>query len=249
MFIVKKIISTFLMPLPFCILLMSLGIYLYVFKKKHILGGRVFTCGGILLLLLAFPPCANLLMYPLESVHEKFTNSHKNIEYIAVLGGGKSFGKHLPVTSLPSSGTMVRLMEGVRIHKMYPQSKMIFSGFEGFHDTVSSAEIGRQVALTFGVADSNIILFPSARDTKEEADLIAPLVKGKTFVLVTSASHMVRASLLFQKNGVNPIEAPTNFMGARKLIITFPNSFGLRKSRIAIHEYIGLCWAWIRGYI
>jgi uncharacterized SAM-binding protein YcdF (DUF218 family) len=73
------------------------------------------------------------------------------------------------------------------------------------------------------------------------------LIGDEPFILVTSATHMPRAMMLFESLGLNPIPAPTNFYKTESnsfFIAPEVESFNI--SRIAIHEYIGILWSKIR---
>jgi len=61
-----------------------------------------------------------------------------------------------------------------------------------------------------GVSDSDIVLEPDSKDTKDEAVLIQKIVGNEKLILVTSASHMPRSMALFKKRGMQPIPAPTD---------------------------------------
>ena len=72
-------------------------------------------------------------------------------------------------------------------------------------------------------------------------------------ILVTSASHMRRAVLMFQKVGLDPHPAPADHRVMRgnqhPLLKYLPSAGALQKSRRAIYEYMGLTWAKLRGHI
>jgi len=69
---------------------------------------------------------------------------------------------------------------------------------------------------------------------------------------VTSANHMPRAVAVFNKQQLNPIPAPANFLvkilpnREPKLEFTAGN---LYKTERAMYEYLGLAWYKLRGNI
>ena len=74
------------------------------------------------------------------------------------------------------------------------------------------------------------------------------------FLLVTSASHMPRAMMLNRKAGLNPIPAPTARRAAGTTLKSdpafwLPSAGALEMSERAIHEYLGIAWAWLGGHI
>uniref|UniRef100_UPI0018F07D88 ElyC/SanA/YdcF family protein n=1 Tax=Vibrio cholerae TaxID=666 RepID=UPI0018F07D88 len=80
------------------------------------------------------------------------------------------------------------------------------------------ARMMARVALALGVPKSDIILLETAKDTWEEARQAAAFVQQKRMVLVTSASHMKRAMREFESAGLNPIPAPTNYLGHLNIV-------------------------------
>ena len=72
------------------------------------------------------------------------------------------------------------------------------------------------------------------------------------FILVTSASHMRRSQALFRKLGMDPIAAPTDYESTGqglRLSDFYPSVGELHKADLALHEYLGLAWAKLRGKI
>jgi uncharacterized SAM-binding protein YcdF (DUF218 family) len=79
------------------------------------------------------------------------------------------------------------------------------------------------------------------------------MIGREKFFLVTSAAHMPRSMALFKKRGMQPIPAPADFRAPNTqssgLVRFFPGVWSLGQSQIALHEYLGLVWAWLRGAI
>ena len=83
-----------------------------------------------------------------------------------------------------------------------------------------------------------------------EALPIKKLLGDKKFIIVTSASHMKRSMLIFKKLNLNAIAAPTNYLShEEKSLKEYFSGKNIRKIEIAIHEYLGLIWYKIKGYI
>jgi uncharacterized SAM-binding protein YcdF (DUF218 family) len=118
---------------------------------------------------------------------------------------------------------------------------------------VPEAKVMAQIALFLGVKPQDIVLEAVSRDTEEEAANIAAIINSKKFILITSAAHMPRSMALFAKHGLHPIPAPTDYQvrEARKPNPGrfFPTVGSLGQVETAMHEYLGLAWAWLRGTI
>ena len=175
-----------------------------------------------------------------------------DIEWVVVLSGGSSSDAHLPVTGRLSHASLVRLVEGIRIHRKLLKSKLILSGGGAFN-TVAEAKTMADVAVALGMNDEDIVVESESKDTKDQARLIRKIVGNNRFVLVTSASHMPRSMALFEKRGMRPIPAPIGHKVKERQNITpaifFPSAGRIAKMEHAFYEYLGLVWAKLRGQI
>jgi uncharacterized SAM-binding protein YcdF (DUF218 family) len=174
----------------------------------------------------------------LDAIHPK---------YIHVLGSGHTSNSRLPLSSELGPVSLVRVTEGISIYKSFPDIKLIFSGYGG-NDPVSNARKNAQLAIVLGVNPQDIIILEEPKDTQEEAIAAKKIVGSEPLILVTSASHMLRASSYFRKNGIKVIEAPTDFQVKQESeLLQFPSSTGLALSEAAFHEYLGLIWGKLKG--
>jgi len=61
---------------------------------------------------------------------------------------------------------------------------------------------------------------------------------------------MLRAMILFEGQGLQPIAAPTYFRVKAQgigLFSFFPSPFAIEKTQFAVHEYLGLLWSQLAG--
>jgi len=246
-FLLKKFISFFLEPVGLILTLLVFGIY-YFYRKEECRAERFFLTSLFLLFLFSYPPFANYLVEGLENQYSKY-DYKQNIEYIHVLGSSHDTDNSQPISSQISDTGVKRVVEGVIIHKKILNSKLIFTGFAGETDT-SNARMNAKLAEALGVSRKDMLINPLPRDTKEEALFTKTVVGAKPFVLVTSASHMPRAMMLFKSLGMHPIAAPTNFYKEDfRGYLRAPNVHALYISTIAIHEYIGIAWAKLKSLL
>jgi uncharacterized SAM-binding protein YcdF (DUF218 family) len=243
MFILKKIISCFLYPLPLSLWISFLGLYLLWFTTKQKTGKILVSVGVIILTLFSCSIIANKLLQPLEKKYDSFEmkgsssvskiEDESAIKYVVVLGG-----------------SLGRLMEGIRIYRKYPGVKLILSGGRVF-DPVPEADTMARVAMEIGVPENDIILESKSKDTKDQAKIIKSIIGSEPFVLVTSASHMPRSMAMFRKLGMSPIPSPIGHcvkggQGSSPHSF-FPGTGNLRKAELAVHEYLGLTWSKLMG--
>jgi len=256
MFMFKKIVSPLFFPVPLCLEILILGLILLWFTRRQKAGKVLVTLGTVLLLLLSSTTFSDLLLRGLEyrfvapATAGGVRAAGSPAGYIVVLGGGYSVDPHIPLTSEPGEETMVRVVEGIKLYRESPGSKLVFSA-GSINEPVPESEIMGKVAQALGVGQQDIVLESESRDTEESAQKVATIVQKEPFLLVTSASHMPRSMALFTKLEMNPIAAPTDYL-VKGRQHTFPFGFfpdagSLKKSERAVYEYLGFTWAKLRG--
>jgi uncharacterized SAM-binding protein YcdF (DUF218 family) len=261
MFAVKKIVALFLYPVGLCLAILILGLFCLWATRRQRLGKVLVTLGTVLLLLCSTSLISSGLLVPLEQRYPALLHpgtvswgpeSSTSPKWIVVLGGGHVSDPRLPANSQISAAALGRVVEGVRLHKAVPGSRLLLSGGAVF-DPVPEAEVMGRIAMLLGVKPQDIRLEGDSRDTAEEAENIAKMIGREKFLLVTSAAHMPRSMALFRRRGLEPIPAPADFRapniqssGPGRF---FPGVWSLAQTQIAVHEYLGLAWAWLRGEI
>lgn len=252
MFELKKLISTLLMPLPALLLLGFFGLFLLWFTQRKGFGSFLIFVSLALLALVSFQPFTSSLLLKLERQYQPFLPTEAPVDYVMVLGNSHVVDDELPPTSELSRVALMRLVEGIRIHFMYPNSKLILSGYDGGYE-VSHARMLARVAMALGVNKNNILLLETAKDTWEEAFQAASVVGDSNLALVTSASHMPRAMYEFENAGLNPIPAPTNFMAQKEIhqpwIKYGPRAQYLEQFERVWHENLGQVWQRLRDKV
>ncbi len=263
MFSLKKFFAPLFSPLSVCLELIAFGLVLLVFSRKQKTGKIFIGLGIIILMLCSYDGVSGRILRTLESQYppltlaqvmpsEKGVFGEKSVKWIVVLAGGVAGDQTLPIQLQISHHSRVRLMEGIRLHRLLPGSKIILTGGIGFDGPPEATTLSR-VAQELGVAKSDMVLEVESRDTKDHPLYVRHLVKEEPFILVTSAFHMPRAMKLFVKQGLSPTPAPTGHWKPCKEFWSpgnlFPSASGLRLAELAYHEYMGLTWAWVRGQI
>ena len=242
------------MPLPICLIVLISGLILLYFTQRQRTGKAIVAIGTCILILISFVFVPSQMTSHLEYrssavVEMEFSQIPK---YIVVLGGGHDSDQRLPQNSQLSSSSLSRLVEAMRLHKMLPDSQLIFSGWGG-SDPIPNARVMGETAIKLGMDSDSMILVTTPKDTKDEAKIISEIVNTEQFLLVTSAAHMPRSLALFRKQGASPIPAPTDYRYKKgqgfHLGLLFPSSDNIVTARRAMHEYLGLVWAKIRGQI
>ena len=261
MFILKKIIGSLALPLPLCLLISFFGLFLLWRGRRELTGKILVTIGLVSLTLLSYNPVSRALNAPLQGSFNAYMTSKASVsaiketgkvKYVVVLGGGHNSDPLIPVTGRLSSHSLFRLMEGIRVFRQNPGSKLVLSGCGAF-DPVPEAHSMADVAMFLGIDRDDMILESRSNDTKDQARRVHTIVGNQPFALVTSAIHMPRSVALFRKQGMNPIPAPAGPTTDTKQVLRpawfFPNPDALEDASCAAHEYLGLIWAKLRGQI
>ena len=210
------------------------------------------SLGLLLLGLMSYDFFPDRLLLPLEGRYPPLTDTRAlaGIKWIVVFGGGVTDDLRLPASEKLSSHSLARLIEGIRLHRELPQTKLLLSGGAVFGSR-SSAEVMARVAIEMGVNPKALALETESRDTGEEAALIQGMVKNNPFILVTSAAHMPRSLVLCRRQGLQPVPAPSDFQVKRDKAWSpgkfFPSGQAISKAQIAVHEYLGLAWDVIKN--
>ena len=252
MFMAKKIVSQLLNPVSLGLESLILGLFCLWATQKQRLGKILVTLGTIFLFLFGSSLVSEKILTPLEGRYPALLHPETLVwqgeanatspKWIVVLGGGHVSDPRLPVVSQISQPALGRVVEGVRLYKAMPGSKLLLSG-GGVYDPVPEADVMARIAVILGVSPQDISLERNSRDTEAEAVIIAKMVGGKKFILVTSAAHMPRSVALFKKHGLKPIPAPADYrvkeaQGADPTRF-FPEVGALRQVETAWHEYLG----------
>ncbi len=254
MFLLQKIVAPLFLPLPVCVLLLAVGIGLLWFSGRQRAGKVVVTAGFALLALMSYGWVSRPLLRSLEHYHVPLAAvaAGSAMKWIVVLGGTTSSDASVPPSARLSEATLARLVEGVRLHRQLPGSRLVLSGARVF-GSASDAESMSALALALGVARADIVVDAASQDTETQARNIRQIIKGEPCVLVTSAAHMRRSMALFRKAGLDPIPAPTHYLAQVNQGISlagfYPSVDGIKSAQIAVYEYLGITWAALRGKI
>jgi uncharacterized SAM-binding protein YcdF (DUF218 family) len=256
MFLLKKLVGNLLSPLSIAYIILIAAVLFLWFSSRKKTGKVLATAGLLIFLMLGYNYIPNQMIKALETRYPPYSvdeeENRESFSFVAVLGCGYSGSSNLPANIRLNEIALMRLVEGVRIHRLHPESRMIFSG-AGPKKNESSAAVMKKAAILLGVSPDNILVEGKPRDTREEARHIRRIVEDKRFILVTSAVHMHRSMSLFKGLGMNPVPAPAHFLYSTKNVLKpgdyFPHPNNLEKAHFAVHEYLGILWAWLNGQI
>jgi uncharacterized SAM-binding protein YcdF (DUF218 family) len=150
-----------------------------------------------------------------------------------------------------------RFVETMRLAHRYPRALVVLSGGSAALRPEGRQREGRvlaRLARELGISDSRLLVDDRARNTRENAVESKRLLDGRKVrgpvLLVTSAWHMPRSLGCFERVGLKVTPWPVDFQGLGYGPGAFiPRSDGLLRSRMALHEIVGLFVYWIMDYI
>jgi uncharacterized SAM-binding protein YcdF (DUF218 family) len=260
MFALKKLLSAAMQPCSLLLAVMILGLVLLFFSKRQRTAKALLTVGLALLTFLSLGPVARALVRPLERTYppllaeatqavSTMPDGSPTPRWVVVLGGGHCEGRSLAPIHQLSEASLVRLAEGIRLQRLLPESKLVLSGGSD-RMRASEAELMAAAGASLGAPPDHMVLEAQSWDTIDEVRALRAMLGEDRFVLVTSATHLPRAVAMFKKAGMNPIAAPTDYLISDEgsdMFGLFPRAEAGWMIERALHEYLGLFWARLRG--
>jgi len=239
-------IAYLVLPPAINFLLIFIAILIRPFFKK--LSKFFVFISFVSLLIFCAPYISNQLITSLQK-HPALTleqiNQEQNAEAIVVLSASTEFSPEYATHTVGSSG-LKRLLYAAWLHKQTDLPILIAGGIPKTGHP-SQAETMADVLNTHFATPTKWLekksetTFENVKFTKE----ILEKENIKRIYVITNAWHMPRAIETFKAFGLDPIPAPTAFIGK---ISTpepeefFPTADALEKSNIALHEYLGIIW-------
>jgi uncharacterized SAM-binding protein YcdF (DUF218 family) len=218
----------------------------------------LFVLSAILLYFLSTGFASKLILEPLEDEYRKSANISFKPNAIIVLGGGSN-------ASVPDSkmGTVgyKRFVQALSLAKKHDLPLIFAGGGWAENDGVSEAGAAKEtadaLADSFGFARPTtatlnggfgVIYDDKSENTLQNAKNSLEIMKQNgiekpKIILVTSASHMKRAKIIFEKTGFYVVSYAVEFKTKPTKISwmsALPEFDNLDNSFCAIHEYIGI---------
>lgn len=260
MLLTKRLLSAIIFPINVSFGLLLLGLLFLWLTKRQRTGKALVTAGTLTFALFGYDCSTDRMLGGLERRHPAVmqlpadaTAGEDPVRWVVVLGSGQGNDPNMPATSDLNPSALGRLIEGIRLHRLLPSTKLLLSGGPGF-GPVPHAHVLVKAAESLGVARDQIVVEPRPQDTEQEAKLIVPRVGKDRIYLVTSALHMPRALGLFTAAGARALPAPADFLvrGVPKDARfdpdgLYPNGRNFVNASRAIHEYVGMIWSRMRG--
>lgn len=197
----------------------------------------------------SLPPASNWVRMTLERRNPVVPESKLPLaDAIVVLGGGSYAWARRPDVELDDLVNS-RLGTGARAWLAGRAPLLILSG--GGRPGHNEARHMARAVERLGIPEHALILEQRSRSTRENALYTAALARGRgvhRVLLVTSAVHMPRASLLFRETGLEvvPVPVPEPTLSRDGFRRWLPSGSALWRSGRALKEYAGLLESRVR---
>lgn len=257
----SKLIPLFVYPLGLSCVLLILALLLW-WKLPRLVPIPI-ALALIILLLSSNTWVSEAIIRSLEWQHLPVAELPQ-AEAIVILGGSTAPAS-LPRTTVEISDEGDRVLYGAKLYRDGKAPLIIPAGGRiGWIDGGSpEAEDMAQLLQTMGVPPQAIIPEPESLNTYENAVNVKKILTArniKQILLVTSAMHMPRSLLIFKRQGIDAIPAPTDFyvvkssnppedLALATLLDLLPDAEKLYKTTRAIKEYIGTIVYRLRGWL
>lgn len=254
-FIASKLLTIFLTPLWQFVFLIASS-FLARWGKWHQLSRHFMMAGTLLFILYSLLPFSGALLRTLENYAPiPSQNMLAQAKGIIVLGGFTGNGLVSADRDAPQlTSAAERFFTAISLHKYYPDKPIWFTGFSGsiqprgWSEDVTTEQLLTELRLP--VSDFNFER--ESRNTAQNAKFTYQKImpaQDEKWILITSASHMMRADLTFQNAGWPPmILMPVDYRTRKKSSgFQFSPVEGFGMMQTVFHEYVGILFYAITG--
>jgi len=231
------------MSLDVLIVLVLLGVALRALKWRRTAAVAL----GLAVLLFLATGCGLLPAWLLQNLQGPYARrpaiawAPRNA--IVLLGAGAQ--RAADGTAEPGEPAHSRINEAFALYRACKASgmdcRLEVSGGDARHIGEPEAEVYAAVLERMGVATADLLLEPRSMNTWQNAQFSAPLLRGygaQRVVLVSSATHLHRASLYFAHFGIAATPVRSDWLKER--MDWWPQSWNFAVTDLALHEYVGV---------
>ncbi|BAZ15322.1 hypothetical protein NIES4071_71940 [Calothrix sp. NIES-4071] len=257
----SKLIPLFFYPLGLSCVVLIVA-FLTVWRRPR----TAAFCIAFALILLLVSSNGWVSRYFVRSLEWQNTPSQlPNAEAIVVLGGAtRSAFLPRPTVDLQESGD--RVIYAAQLYRQKKAPFIILSGgrIEWFGKGTPESEDMATILTSIGIPKEALIQDPDSLNTYQNAVNVRKILEQrniKRVLLVTSAIHMPRSLLIFQKQNIDVIAAPTDFLVSNgelqeltstpkaAILNLLPDTANIDQFTSALKEYIGIVIYRLRGWL
>ena len=145
-----------------------------------------------------------------------------------------------------------RFFAGIALMKAGKAINLIFTGAKLPWAKASRTEgaVLTDYSVEYGIPYDHIFVSSLVENTADEAVAVKKMALGNKVILITSAFHMPRAQMLFEKEGLEVVPYPVDFnlLTADSLTVMdyLPNAGSLAKTELGLRELMGRLYYWLK---
>ena len=252
-FYISKLIWLIVSPDSLLLLLFIIStILLYV--GKHKLGKILLSTTSAALIIIAFYPVGEWLLYPLESRFATNPVLPEKIDGIIVLSGAEAAELSHAWNQIELGAAAERDFTFLFLAKKYPQAKLIFTGGTGSltKQEFKGADVAEKLFKQQGFDTTKITFERESRNTYENIIFTKKIITPKineNWILITTSWHMPRSVGIACKAEWPVIPYPVDHQSNKDNLLRF--DFDLAKNlftfKVAIKEWLGLFAYYLSG--
>ena len=228
-------------------------------------GGRLARVGRIWIaawvaayFLLSLPVVARGLcagLAPESGAIERADQAAGRDAIVLLSGSARRYRLGAEPVAMMDVATTLRVLEAARAYRLLGSPLVIVSGAGHRGERSAEVQAMREGLLAAGVPADRIVQDVASRDTQQSAVAIRELLRSRQLsraVLVTSAQHVPRAMRAFRRAGVDVVASPAPLLPVRQAAgwrLIVPDAGALTLSELCLHEYIGIAYYRLRGWI
>ncbi|SCX77304.1 YdcF family protein [Thiohalorhabdus denitrificans] len=223
-------------------------------RRAPRLGGWLGAAVLALAYFLSIRPGAELLLTPLETRYEALERIPPTAEAIVVLGGGQIPDSPEYGGAVAGDATLQRTRYAAQLARGNGLPVFTTGGLPLGRGAPTGRLMADILVHDYGFPPGRIQAETGSRNTREHVTNLKALLDGRErVVLVTTAWHMPRSMATFAAGDLDPVAAPTDFhegFGEPYHWLDFlPTAGFLEMSGNAAHEYLGLLYYRVRGWV
>jgi uncharacterized SAM-binding protein YcdF (DUF218 family) len=254
---ISKLFTLFLMPFFWLFICILWALFTNSQKKRK----NAIRVAFLILFIFGNSFLASKIMKYWEPMPKEISKIGK-FDVAIVLGGGITNDTKRPFDRIHFDYSADRLLQAFQLYKMGVVKKILISAgtdsnfAQKNHKT--EAELSRKFLLICGVDSANILIDSRSLNTYQNASFSKLVLKNakldhSKLLLITSAYHMKRSVLCFEKQGLKVESFPSNFAPTSTGLLTFytivPDEDAFSLWFDLLHEWYGIVIYKLMGYI
>lgn len=234
------------------ILILATLIFSYTGKQKIV--KALLAMISAFLILIAFFPVGEWLLYPLESRFQTNPSLPDKVDGIIVLSGAENAELSHLWGQVELGAAAERDLMFLTLARQYPKAKLVFTGGTGslLKQEYKAADIAEKLFNNLGFNTSRIIFERESRNTYENVIYSKKIIKpekNKNWILITTGWHMPRSVGIFCKADWPVIPYPVDHQTKKGNLfrIDFNLANNLYTLKTVIKEWLGLFAYYLSG--